>query len=318
MNDKNFGRELVNVDFNELKTIFKSIKDPQEKINRINELYRIIKSGECTTFITKIINKVEEDCLLDLHLCESMPDFIYPNGKIKYSKDFDEEELLNYLIIKCRTDICDILRDKRGLEKDSLENLCDTVSLLVQKECSRRSIKSKRVLLSPYLNSKKTGGFFHYANVVTIGNNNYIVDLSYRQFFTLVFSALERIGMPGYSLVLPGIFMMMNESRYKTAYELLKKGYIKATDENVKNYMDGFIISYRNGLFYDDMGFVNYSTYYTADDYRSFLYEGDKSFYDMPLEYIGFTENNYQIQNSDLVFDKDGNNYLRRKHFYKL
>ena len=249
-------------------------------------------------------------------MCDCNPDFIYPNTKIKYSNNFNEQELLNYLILKCRIDICHLLRDKRGLEKDCLANLCDLVSLIVCKECYKHSIKCKRIFLSPYLNSKRTGGFFHYANIITIGDKEYIVDLSYKQFFTFVFSALERIGMAGYSLVLPGIFMMMNESRYKTASEILKKGYVKATDENIKNYMDGFIISYRNGQYYDDMG--NYITYYTADDYKAFLYEGDNSFYDIPSEYVGFTENSCQIQDTNLVFDNDGNNYLKRKHFYRL
>ena len=49
------AKEITCLDFEELKIIFKTIEDPQEKINRINMLYRIIKTEESTPFITKIV-----------------------------------------------------------------------------------------------------------------------------------------------------------------------------------------------------------------------------------------------------------------------
>ena len=42
------------------------------------------------------------------------------------------------------------------------------------------------------------------------------------------------------------------------------------------------------------------------------LYFEDNSFYDTPLEHLGFYESNTQIYNTDLVFDTDGNNCLIR------
>lgn len=60
---------------------------------------------------------------------------------------------------------------------------------------------------------------------------------------------------------------MMNESRKLTAKTLLEKGWIELTDVNCKNYFDGFALSYRNALYYEQLGKVDYTTNYTSDDY---------------------------------------------------
>lgn len=289
-----------------------SFKNLYDKINEINKLYRIIKNRPTTAFTTKFLNMIESTCFSDSYICDTSVDFVYDSRKRKFNSSFNEKEILDTIVYQTRKCICDELGSFVGIHNDPLFNLCRMTSSYVKINANKAKINCHTIMLSPYLNMKLDGGIYHYASIITIGDKKYIVDLTYKQFFTAVYCALERKGMPGYSVVLPGVFMLMNDSRYKTASELLKSGYIEATDENIKNYMDGFIISYRNNVYYDDMGFVDYTTHYSADDYREFLYFEDNSFYDTPLEHLGFYESNTQIDNTDLVFDTDGNNCLIR------
>ena len=63
--------------------------------------------------------------------------------------------------------------------------------------------------------------------------------------------------------------MMLDENRKRVALELLEKGYIKLNENNFKDYLDGFTMSYLNGLYYSENGFnINYS----LDRYIDFLH----------------------------------------------
>lgn len=70
--------------------------------------------------------------------------------------------------------------------------------------------------------------------------------------------------------------MIKNESYKKIAQHLINFGWIEATEENLKAYFDGFAISFRNGIYYEDMKDIIFKTDYQAKDYISFL-NGDGS-----------------------------------------
>ena len=63
--------------------------------------------------------------------------------------------------------------------------------------------------------------------------------------------------------------MVMDEERNKVSDELLKNGYIKLDEKSLKAYLDGFTMSYRNGLYYQDHDYDGYS----IDQYIEFLSE---------------------------------------------
>ena len=110
----------------------------------------------------------------------------------------------------------------------------------------------------------------HPFNLVFFNGSKFIIDLSYQDFFLLKDNMLNSLGIQGYPLPLPGIYMIQNKSRMETAGDLLNNGYIEFNNKNFKNYLDGFSLSFRNGLFYEQQE-VNYSTTYTVDEYSSFL-----------------------------------------------
>ena len=125
----------------------------------------------------------------------------------------------------------------------------------------------------------------------------------------------ERCGLVGFAGCCMGRYMLMNESRRRTAMELLKNGFIEMTPENVKNYFDGFILQGRNGKYYEQLGKKvideeDYSTEYTEFDYLSALY----GFIRLDEPYSELLSK--KIRKSDIIFDpnlvKSGMRLYRR------
>ena len=138
--------------------------------------------------------------------------------------------------------------------------------------------------------------------IVEIENKNYIVDCTYRQFFRADTNNIDRLGVIGLCGCDPGVFMMQNKDRKRVALTLLKSGWIECTKENFKHYLDGFTLSFRNGLYYDWLGEIDYSVGYTVDDYLDFLTGDDFITNYEPLEGLG--EQEYPLKNKGLKFRK--------------
>lgn len=152
--------------------------------------------------------------------------------------------------------------DVSGDCKKSAEN--------IQEICNKMGLKCHTINIDPGYNRDLAlyyGDGYHYFNIVELENNYFLIDLTYKQFFLKRQNILERLNVVLFSGCLPGVFMEMDERRKKTADELLKYGYIKLDEDKFKDYLDGFTMSYRNGLYYRDHGFNGYS----IDKYIEFL-----------------------------------------------
>ena len=75
----------------------------------------------------------------------------------------------------------------------------------------------------------------HSFAIATIGKKRYIIDCAYRQFFQIIDNNENEE-----TLELETI-MSCDEKRKKLAEQILKSGWIEATPENLKAYLDGFI-----------------------------------------------------------------------------
>lgn len=106
------------------------------------------------------------------------------------------------------------------------------------------------------------GRGYHFFNILKINGNYYLVDCTYKQFFLLRKCLLERIGIPYLSGCYPGVFMCLTEKRKNTAEQIIQNGYIPLTDDIFKDYMDGFLLSWRNGTFYEETKDCSYTTPY--------------------------------------------------------
>lgn len=131
-------------------------------------------------------------------------------------------------------------------------------------------IQSWKVTICPNFDSSKRKGV-HTFLLVLINGESYILDCTYSQFFTKLRCNLNRLGVPLLVGPAPGAFMQMTEERQKVAMELLTRGWIKCTPDRVKTYLDGFMLSYRNGLYYERTKDFSFEVPYNAECYEDFI-----------------------------------------------
>lgn len=287
-----------------------------KKIDILEELYTYVKE------IILYASKVDEAYLNNLDdifniVCEAeklLPNIYIIDYKTKFNYEKEENInlkedtniVLDHLVFKIRKHIFEDLQNGcSDLESVNLENKCFWVSEYTQELCQKYHISSELINIFPGFNKKLNlfgGGKQHSFNIIYISNKKYIIDCTYKQFFTLRENILQRIGIYDLGGCKAGIFMMMDEKLLKVAKTILENGWIELTDENLKAYLDGFTISYRNGLYYEKNKDFTYTTNYTADNYNSFLNgESNQTNYEK-IEYLGYQMQ--PLQNPKLSFKK--------------
>lgn len=202
--------------------------------------------------------------------------FNQPSVPSSVTTEADCVQMMECIVHKTRN----WLSEWHDLKTDSLEKNCINTSWQVGDICKELSVQQVTYQCSESLKS----GVFHCFNVVSFElqtgeTKHYLVDCTYRQFFTYAGSFLERIGLPLNEGPSMGTYMMMDEGRKRIAEELLTKGFIEFTPEVIKAYFDAFIFSGRNGFYYDSLGKSclskeDYEPHYTCDDYLYALNNG--------------------------------------------
>jgi len=202
----------------------------------------------------------------------------------------ENKNILNYIVKKVCDKVLLYFDDKySNINGIDMTNNCVAISFWLKDICDELSIPCKIIKLYPGFDENAKifdGNGFHYFNIVTIQNKNYLVDISYKQFFKKNTNFLEEIGVPYLCAPLPGTFMLMDKNRKKLANELLQNGFIELNKDSLKLYCDGFALSYRNGLYYKYFG-NNFNTNYTSDDYINFLFGNDSQINHEPIECLG-------------------------------
>lgn len=272
-------------------------------VKELDTIYLMMKSVAAVckdkSFYEELIDKVlecEKICE-NTFIVESNPEFNLIDERFSNKSIFEikEEDLVDYLVWFTRVRLYESHQDKEQNEiinfnKLQLTNDCKMACCIVSLLCNSLKIPCKIIKLSPAFTDEYElyrGNGFHYFCFINIDDVRYLVDPTYRQFFTLDSNLINRLGVLGLNGCNPGVYMMMNDSRKKTALGILKNGYVVASDENLKNYLDGFTLSYRNGLYYEWIGSARYEVSYTIDDYFKFI-EGEKVLFDYePIEFLG-------------------------------
>lgn len=191
-----------------------------------------------------------------------------------------------------------ILKEHLGFNKETftmidLANSCLRVSKAFTKVALKQGLKCRMVKIYPGYKEKSylyDGNGYHCFNIVEENNKKYIVDLTYSQFFYLSNNILNKLGLMYGPNCHPGVFMLMDKDRLKLSKDILEQGYVLLDDKNLKNYLDGFTISYRNGLYYEAMNDFSYTTKYTAEDYRKFLRHEDNQVNHEWHQVLGYQE----------------------------
>ena len=277
--------------------------DMSEQFNNLEELYRYVRSIQNNYFthgnlsndfnyISRYLKKAEEDIPKEFIIESS------PSGNQKFTSD--EEEKLRYIIYNVRSKLLG-----EDINKP-LTNECSYSSNLVSRCARELDLDTRNIVIFPGFTKDHSllhlGSGYHSFNILTINNKKYIVDLTYRQFFLKDKSSLERIGVCNLFNTLPGRFMIMNDSRMKTASKLLKDGYIEMNDENIKNYFDGFALSYRNATYYEDTEDFSFTTNYSPYDYIRFINEEDSQLNHEGIDRLGYQKK--ILRNPNISFNK--------------
>lgn len=194
-------------------------------------------------------------------------------------KNLDGEELLNAIILYIRNQYAKTTTYKekyeniRGFKGLNLTNRCFEFSQQISKILTDLNIENKIYEITPGFcqSSIKNRIVYHDIVIASINSTKYLIDASYSQFFNLKDNVLDALGIYNFGLPFPGIYMLQTKSRMQTAKTLLTQGWIKLTPQVIKDYFDGFALSYRNGLYWIDNGTNGYTTNYDENDYKRFL-----------------------------------------------
>ncbi len=136
------------------------------------------------------------------------------------------------------------------------------------------------------INVYEKGGY-HQACLITLGDKRYIIDITYSQFLLMRENNFNRIGIPLLGGCNVGAYMTLTKERRDFAENLMKNGCFLATEENLKLYFDGFALSYRNGLYYENFGKIDYTTKYEASDYLNFINQIDSQVNHESFHFLG-------------------------------
>ena len=279
--------------------------DYESKVKELNNVYSLLKAASATICSKKsnffykslLCEAIDcEDLVQSIFIVDSNPAFDPCDSKFvnKVFYDIKSEDILDYLVWFTRMRLLDNHQDETTelveFDKLHLTNDCKLACNILKLISDTFKVNCKIVKIPPAFTDEYqlyNGNGFHYFCLVTIDGVQYIVDPTYRQFFTLDSNNINRLGVLGFDGCNPGVYMLMNESRKETALNILKNGYVVADLENLKNYFDGFCLSYRNGLYYEENGEALYTTSYTVEDYFSFLESRELLFDFEDIECLG-------------------------------
>ena len=287
-------------------------------VSCLSGMYDVMRSfgeasyhGSTSLLYDLLIEKVKdcEDRLNDTFIIESNPYFQFDDQYLNSTRfnSMSDETKLDYIVWVARRETFIRLRnyDKniKTFNRLHLTNECRNTSYLIDDICEQLGVDSKVIKIPAGFNDKinlYNGNGFHYFVIVKLSDKEYIVDCTYRQFFRGDTNNLDRLGVIGLGCCDPGAYMLMNEGRKNVALTILKNGWIRCNDSVLKHYLDGFTLSFRNALYYDWLGKVDYNVGYTIRNYLDFL-NGE----DLITNYeprIGLGKQKQPLQNRELRF----------------
>lgn len=246
----------------------KLLRDFYLRIKEIAPLFYDEEGMHSAYYILKDI-LIESELTYDgQYIVDTLPDFKNQN---ELFMDKLVHHMRLFLLKRCWVRKCDYEQALR--EKDFI-NYCVESSDKIKMICNQLGIECKSLVIHPGFDKEAQlyhGCGHHAFNIITFCGEHYLVDCTYRQFFEVGDNIIERIGVVGLAGCKPGVFMLMDEDRKHLAEELIKKGYVKLNEKVLKDYLDGFTMSFRNGLYYEETGDYSFTVPYTFDEYIDFL-----------------------------------------------
>lgn len=215
------------------------------------------------------------------------------NNNVNYSKKrstYSIEDYLDYVVYYARKQLICNQDLRKHYNKYDVTNMCWDASNHVNEGAKLCDLKCYVIRIDPGFDEDSllfNGCGYHYFNIIEHKNKYYLVDVSYKQFFTKDFTSFEIMGVPFIFTPMAGIYMTLDKFRNQVATTINKYGWIELTDEVLKAYLDGFALSYRNALYYEDKE-IKYETSYSAEDYKNFLMHEDSQVHYEGTRVLGY------------------------------
>ena len=273
-------------DINDLKKLCDFVKSiaPDFYDGSINKRYHLIRKSIASA----------EETFSDQHLLPIS--FTLKKGKV-LKKSSNEYEILDYLVNEARKYL---LKRKYGRLcmlhprmswDDDFANYCYIASDKIKEMCDFLGITCHLIGIWPGYDKAArllNDNGYHFCNIVEFDKRYFLIDVTYKQFFRESFANINRIGLMDYALTKAGCFMMMSDFGKDISSKILSDGYIELDPDVFKAYMDGFSISFRNGLYYEETNDFSYTTNYSAIDYVNFLNGHDSQINHEGEEVLGY------------------------------
>ena len=141
----------------------------------------------------------------------------------------------------------------------SINNQKENNNIYTQGRCTWTSLqvlnrtKNIREIDAYIINTHKILGIasnIHSFLFATINHKNFIIDCTYSQFLSLYYSSLDTLKALPLLNAEPGYFLTIDQKRIELLDQILNKGWFEATEENVKMYIDSFLLASRNANYY--------------------------------------------------------------------
>ena len=311
----------ININMNNIL----SSKDIHKQISEMNKAFSLTRNSliaypDLEEVLTENLIKCNKT-MSDFYIMAFNPNFkpLTHNEILALRKKLQKKYFDNYSFL---TDFITFIRTQISIQDWSKYATIDfkrirmnryhtSICQMVKETLNELGIDSKIHYI--YLGFDKDSGLkgrllAHPFNLVKLRDTYFILDLSYQDFFLLKDNMINSLGIKGYPNPLPGIYMLQSKSRMSTAGDLLNCGYIELNEKNYKNYFDGFALSFRNGLYYDNRE-ISYTTDYSSTDYKMFLSRRDSQVKREGIMVLGTQKNSLD---HDMDFS-DGTNLYQNK-----
>lgn len=306
-----------------------------KRINMIYDLYIYLKNIEnhdssLYDFFMRDLFTLN-DTISNTPIIQYTPKFVLLDtfGKIAHQFNIDDfsssTELLDHIVLLVRNLIFYENQNSfyeehyKTFKRIELGNKCKYISEYVCKILNQMNIKNSLIKIFPAFDKKQRIENYlrlHCFVYLEIDNEKYLIDCTYGQFFKTINNNLELCGIKNAYLSFPGIYMLQNNSRLETARILLEKGWIRLTEQNFKDYCDGFALSFLNGLYYESKGYVDYELEYSCEVYESF-FRGYNSMIDKESEsFLGIQKRTLDSKidfSTDRIIYEDKNRVLVKR-----
>lgn len=229
-------------------------------------------------------------------------------------------EILDKIIFETRKEICCFSSHKCAIGTEySTEQNCSLSSLILQKQLENENNIYGRILatnLSFGIPNRE-----HAFTFVTYKDKKYIIDCTFSQFTKLFYMSSHILKIPFGISPEPAYFLLNMSNGKELLNQLLNYGYFEATDENIKKYLDSFVLSSRNAYYYLNNPKASFNNTgidakYYVDSINNMMFDkGDLFEPIMKYEYSSPAPIIYGFENE---LGKVRGKYLTKKQIYQI